>query len=190
MDFSTPSSNGRTLRSERNNCGSSPYGVTYLWRVSKQTYDAKLLLIPIIWNIRHAIELVIKAHNVTFQKKYIKTHKLSDLKDQLTKTLCIEKEGDDEKFDELVHIIDKYYKFEVFDSTLINKQVIFDVDNDILRYPEGNKANIKLDLKLFVKISDEELTELQNDIELINRRLNIPSDFKHLKSFWSDFSKR
>ena len=28
MDFSTPSSNGRTLRSERSNCGSNPCGVT------------------------------------------------------------------------------------------------------------------------------------------------------------------
>lgn len=146
---------------------------SYLWRVSEQVYDEKLLLIPIIWNIKHAIELVLKAHNVTFQKGYSKIHKLCNLKDELAVTLCINKEGEDAKFDELVRVVDKYYRLEVFDGKLVNKKTIFDTDNDILRYPDGNKANIKLDIKLFTKISDEELTELQNDIELINRRLNI-----------------
>src|SRR3989344_8342930 len=39
-----------------------------------QIYDAQLLLIPIIWNFKHAIELVLKTHDVTFQREYSKTH--------------------------------------------------------------------------------------------------------------------
>ena len=163
---------------------------SYLWRVSKQVYDAKLLLIPVIWNIKHAIELVLKANSFTFKKKYSKTHKLSDLKDELADILCINKVGEDKKFDELVCIVDKYYKLEIFNGKLVGKQTIFDIDNDILRYPEGNKANFKLNIKLFGESTNKEIAELRDDIELINRRLNIPCDFGHLKPFWADYSKK
>ncbi len=163
---------------------------TFLWRVSTQVYDAKLLLIPIIWNIKHAIELVLKAHSVTFQKGYLKTHNLSDLKDGLVNTLGIKDQSKDEKFDELVSIVDKYYKLEVFDGKLLNHQTTFDIKNDILRYPEENKANFKLNLKAFGKVIDKELIELQKDVGLINLRLTFPAEYKHLKLFWRDFSKR
>lgn len=162
---------------------------SYLWRVSSQIYDAKLLLIPIIWNIKHAIELVLKTHSITFQKGYFKTHNLSDLKDGLAKTLSIQNQSKDKKFDELVRIVDKYYKLKVFNEKLLNHQTAFDIDNDILRYPEGNKANFKLNFKVFHKIKDEELIELHKDVDLINRRLTIPAEYKHLKSQWGEFSK-
>lgn len=163
---------------------------SYLWRVSRQAYDAKLLLIPIIWNIKHALELILKADSITFRKGYTKTHKLSDLKDELKTILCINNAGEDKKFDEFANMIDKYYKIEVFNGMLIGNQTVFDVDNDIFRYPEGNKASFKLNVKLFEQAMDNELTELRDDIELINLRLNIPCDYKHLKPFWSDFSKK
>ncbi len=162
---------------------------SYLRRVSTQVYDAKLLLIPIIWNIKHAIELVFKTHFVTFQKGYFKTHNLSDLKNGLANILGIKKQSEDKKFDELVSIVDKYYKLEIFNGKLLNNQTTFDIDNDILRYPEGNKTNFKLNLKLFDKITVDELEELQQDIDLINLRLNIPVGYKFLKPFWSHFSK-
>ena len=55
----------------------------FLYRVSPQVYEAKLLLIPIIWNIKHAIEIVLKAGDVTFQGKYLETHDLNELKKEL-----------------------------------------------------------------------------------------------------------
>lgn len=163
---------------------------SYLWRVSRQVYDAKLLLIPIIWNIKHAIELILKADSITFRKGYTKTHNLGDLKDELKAILCINKAGEDKKFDEFAGMIDKYYKIEVFNGMLIENQTVFDTDNDIFRYPEGNKASFKLNVKLFEQVMDNELTELRDDIELINLRLNIPCDYKHLKPFLADFSKK
>ncbi|MBU1016740.1 MAG: hypothetical protein ABIJ36_00595 [Patescibacteria group bacterium] len=162
---------------------------TLLWRVSKQTYDAKLLLIPIIWNIKHAIELVLKTHSVTFQKGYFKTHNLRDLKDGLAKILSIQNQSKDKKFDELVRIVDKYYSIRIFNGKLLNSQTAFDTDNDIFRYPEGNKAKFELNLKLFGTITDEELVGLQKEVDLINCRLNIPTKYKHLKPYWNNFSK-
>lgn len=165
---------------ERKYCKQS----SYLWRVSTQVYDAKLLLIPIIWNIKHAIELVLKTHSITFQKGYLKTHNLSDLKDGLTNILGIKDQSRDERFDELVSIVDKYYRLEIFNGKLLNGQTTFDIDNDIFRYPEGNKSNFKLNNKLLGKITDEELVELQKEVDLINLRLTFPAGYKYLKLFW------
>lgn len=144
----------------------------FLYRVSPQIYDAKLLLIPIIWNIKHAIEIVLKAGSVTFQKKYLKTHDLNELKKELSKTLNIK--YDDTEFDELAKIVDKYYQLKIFNGKLFNSIKFYDTQNDILRYPEGSKADVEIDFYAFGKITEEELDELSKDIDLINLRLLIP----------------
>lgn len=162
---------------------------SFLWRVSIQVYDAKLLLIPIIWNIKHAIELILKAHLVTFQKEYPPTHDLIDLKNNLANVLEIKNQGEDEKFDELADIVDQYHKLEICNRKLIGTKTILDNDNDVLRFPEGSKANFKLNLKVFKNITDEELEGLQKDIDLINRRLTIMAKYPNLKQYWNSFSK-
>ncbi len=162
---------------------------SFLWSVSTQVYDAKLLLIPILWNIKHAIELVLKAHSVTFQKRYLKTHDLCDLKNDLSEVFDIKNQGEDKKFDEFACIVNKYYKLEVFNGKILNFQTTFDTDNDILRYPEKNNTNYKLNLRAFMKITEKELEELQKDIELINRCITFPAEYKHLKQHWPSFSK-
>jgi len=149
----------------------------------RQIYDAHLLFIPIIWNFKHAIELVLKTHDVTFQRRYSKTHNATNLKNGLTKTLDIEEQ--DDKFDEFAKVVDKYFQLRFFNGKLLGLSQIMDIDNDIFRYPEGSKSTFRLDLKTFQKITKEDIEELEKDIELIYRRLIIPSEYKHLKKYWN-----
>ena len=152
-----------------------------------QIYDAQLLLIPIIWNFKHAIELVLKTHNITFQHRYFKTHDTKNLKDGLAKILDIKKQ--DDKFDEFAKVVDKYRQLKFFNGKLLESSQVLDIDNDIFRYPEGSKSTFQLDLKTFQKITKEDIEELERDIGLFYRWLAIPpAEFKHLKKYWDQWA--
>ena len=144
-----------------------------------QAYAAQLLLIPIVWNIKHAIELVLKAHTVNFQGRYFKTHDLSKLKKQLVKLFKIDNGNQDEKFNKFVILVDKYYKMEMFNQRL---SAVFDVDNNFLRYPEGSEVSVQLDLRAFGKITEKEIDGLLEDIKLIDLRLAIPAEYRSVKN--------
>lgn len=152
-----------------------------------RAYAAQLLLIPILWNIKHAIELVLKAHTVNFQGVYFKTHNLSELKRELKKVFKINKSGQDEKFDEFAVLVDKYYKMEMFNNKKL--PIVFDAENDFLRYPEGNRASVQLNLSEFGKITNEEINGLLEDIKLIDLRLAIPAEYQSIKNAgWNQFA--
>lgn len=152
-----------------------------------RAYAAQLLLIPIVWNIKHAVELVLKAHTVNFQGKYFKTHDLSELKKELAKIFKIDKNSKDEKFNEFILLVDKYYKMEMFNQKL---SAVFDLDNDFLRYPEGSNINAQLDLRAFGKITEDEIDGLLRDIQLIDLRLAIPpAEYQSIKNAgWNQFA--
>ena len=152
-----------------------------------QIYDAQLLLIPIIWNLKHAIELVLKAHDITFQNRYSRTHYAKKLIDGLAKTLGIKEQ--DIKFDEFAKVVDKYRQLKFFNGKLLESSQVLDIDNDIFRYPEGSKSTFQLDLKTFQKITKEDIEELERDIGLFYRWLAIPpAEFKHLKKYWDQWA--
>lgn len=73
-------------------------------------YKNKLLLIPVLYNIQHAIELIVKSLGVSIDKTYLFTHNKEDLiqyfKDTMPK---IDKKN---KVEKLVELIYKYYKCE------------------------------------------------------------------------------
>jgi len=150
-----------------------------------RAYNAKLLLIPIVWNIKHALELVLKTHIINFQGTYLKTHNLEDLKKELVAIFKIGENNQDRKFDEFAKLIDRYYKMKMFDCKLFN---IFDPDND-LRYPEGSKKEVQLNLCAFEEITEEEINQLIKDIKLIDLRLAIPANYESLKNAgWDQFA--
>ncbi len=128
-----------------------------------------------------------KVGGTTFQGKYLEIHDLDELKKELSKALNIK--HSDTKFDELVKIVDKYYQLKIFNGKLFNSIKLYDTKNDVLRYPERNKANIKIDLYVFGKVTVEELDELSKDIDLINLQLIFPAKYEHLKDNWDNFSK-
>lgn len=142
-------------------------------------YDAQLLLIPIVWNIKHALELTLKAHIVNFQGIYYKKHNLKFLIEKLAEIFKIDKDNKDKKFGELAKLADKYHKMEIFDCKLLNAS---DLNNNFLRYPEANKPVAQLDLYIFGKITEKEIDQLVKDIKLIDLRLAIPADFQSLEN--------
>lgn len=158
-----------------------------LYSVSNSAYGAKLLLVPILWCIKHAIEVMLKAHDVTFSSSFFKTHDLSVLKDILVKALKINSK--DEHFGDIVRVVDKYYKMSVFNGKLLEGQAIYDIDNDFLRYPEGSNVVFKLNLHNLQRITKEEIQELTKDINLINLRINIPAGYRHLKPYWEKWAR-
>jgi len=152
-----------------------------------QVYDAQLLLIPIIWNLKHGIELIFKALNVTFVEEYLKNHDIKQLREELETVL--EKKDPDKYFDEFVNITDKYYRLDFFNSRLRKTSKVVDKDNDIFRYPEGSKTKLNLELRDFQYFTKDDLKELEEDIEIIYRRLAVPAEYKHLKKYWKEWAR-
>jgi len=151
-----------------------------------QVYDAQLLLIPIIWNLKHGIELVFKALNVTFVAEYQKNHDLKQLKERLEKVL--EKREPDKYFDEFAMIAEKYYKLNFFKARLRKIRNVIDKDNDIFRYPEGSKTKLPLELRDFQYFTKKDLFELERDITTIYLELAVPAEYKHLKKYWKEWA--
>jgi len=108
-------------------------------------YENRWLLIPIVWNLKHSIELIIKTLSVTIDEQYIKEHNLSTLKRDLIKLLNELNIEKPQKIDEIAIIIDKYYKCEFWDKRLLKEISIEDGANDLFRFPES-KVTFELDL--------------------------------------------
>lgn len=160
--------------------------MSVLVRGKWQVYDAQLLLIPIIWNLKHGIELVFKALDVTFVAEYQKNHDLNQLKERLEKILG--KKEPDKYFDEFVMVAEKYYKLDFFKAMLRKIGNVIDKDNDIFRYPEGSKTKYSLELRDFQHFSKENLLELERDIKTIYLELAVPTEYKHLKKHWKEWA--
>lgn len=135
-------------------------------------YNNKHLLIPIIFNIKHSIELIIKSLGVNIDKKYAWGHNLKNLiKDLQSKMPKIKKQN---KIKEFVKLVFKYYKCKFWSNKIVGQSDIIDRKNDIFRFPD-NDANFILDLILFKNISQKETDELLNDIKKLNALLGILS---------------
>ena len=143
-------------------------------------YENKWLLIPIIWNLKHAMELVVKTLGITIDKQYIREHDLAMLSDdlnQLLKKIGIEKP---DKIEELAMIILKYYKCEFWDKKLVKAGSVSDISNDIFRFPES-KEFFKSDMLQILKdipFNDElgysrETEELSEDIKKLGSLFGI-----------------
>lgn len=142
-------------------------------------YDKyKYLLIPIIWNFKHAIELVVKTLGVAIDKQYLKNHDLTVLKNDLKQLLRELKIKKQEKFEDLAEIIDKYYRCEFWDKKIIRTGTILDVDNDIFRYPE-NKAPFFFDWQI---LKDIPLVALKNGTRYSRETEELSDDIKKLES--------
>ena len=139
------------------------------------SYRKKYLLIPIIYNIKHAIEIILKALKIQVDKKYIKSHDIVDLNEALKRS--IKKLGltvKQTEFNKFASIVRKYYKLEFFNKNkkIINTVSVFDSQNDIFRFPE-NSANFILDTENLKNISEENTKELLDDIMKLKSLLGI-----------------
>ena len=145
-------------------------------------YEEKWLLVPIVWNLKHAIELIVKTLNITVNKQYLMKHDLAMLSDDLKESLQKLKIKKPEKVEDLAIIIDKYYKCEFWDKKLIKEDTIFDIENDIFRYPES-KMFLKSDIPQVLRdipfnnevVYSRETEEISEDIKKLGSLLGIIS---------------
>lgn len=136
-------------------------------------YRNKHLLFPIIYNLKNAIELIIKSLMVTIDKEFVKKHDMGVVINGLKitieeKKLILTKP---KKVEELIEIANKYYKLEFWNKKLFDS-CVFDSQNDIFRYPD-NSAKFVLNLEILKSVSEKDIKELQEDIEELNSLLGI-----------------
>lgn len=143
-----------------------------LWRVSLQIYDGKLLLVPVLWNLKHGIEIILKSLNISINSEYIQEHNLSKLVESLQISLKNLGINNNTYIDELCKLVSKYYGCEFWTKKLVDAQDIEDSKNDCFRYPERFMGSV-LNLSGFQTVSEREVDELLSDIEILNQRLNI-----------------
>lgn len=122
------------------------------------------LVIASIWNIKHGLELIIKALGINLDKKYWIKHNLeyllSDL-DQKIKNFCIKKH-----LDLLKNITKKYYR-----CNFSHKTIFIDKENTFFKYPESN--NISLDYSFIHNLKRKDINQFLKDIYNLKRIYNI-----------------
>lgn len=147
-------------------------------------YSETDLFIPIVFNIKHGIEVFIKTLRIISIGDYEEGHDLKDLFKDLKQVLPLSKikqtkdgrgnEITQEDIDnmpgniaELEGLTLKYYHCEFIrrGKKLVN---IYDKTNDIFRYP-NNKAEVKIDLGL---VDESIIRSVHEDIDKMYRLFN------------------
>jgi len=122
----------------------------------------KGLWIAIIFNLKHAIELIIKFYGIEINQHYLQTHDLNHLLEDLEEKLLVETKR--EVLNRIKSIIEKYYKGEIFAN--INLINTVDKQNDIFRYAD-NSEKIILNTDLFDRVSKKDIELIEDDIAFL-----------------------
>ena len=133
-------------------------------------YTDKILLVPIIWSLKHAIELLLKALTSRITKEFSATHENPELHDEIKSAFSSLKINDPELLGELISLSDKYYQLKFWNSFSKSNSNISDNLNDIFRYPES-KVNFSLGIEKLHEITGENQLELENDIKRLHKLL-------------------
>jgi hypothetical protein len=132
------------------------------------SHENNYIIAPILYNIKHAIELFIKAISKIFElndKDFENKHDLkilfSKIKIKLNKNHNIQS-----SIEELEKLIIKYHQNKFIDKKLKNNFSMEDEKNDVFRYPD-NKAKIDLNFeKIFSQFKEKDFSEeIKNDIQ-------------------------
>ena len=137
------------------------------------------MIIASIWNIKHGIELLIKALWININKEYLKKHNLDSLINNLEikiNNLCIKNH-----FNILKKIVEKYYKCTFWIPNCN------DLNNEIFKYPESEISNNPktLDYSFVHKLTRKDINKFIRDIHNLIRIFEIlewqPSRFDQAK---------
>jgi len=135
-----------------------------------EIYTDKELLIPIVWCIKHAIELLFKALSSRITKESYLTHENPELHEVIKQAFSSLKITDTKPLEELISLSDKYYKLRFWNSSAILISEISDNQNDVFRYPES-KIGFNLGIDKLHEVTNDEETELENDIKRLGKLL-------------------
>ncbi|MFA6601817.1 MAG: hypothetical protein WCT02_03070 [Candidatus Paceibacterota bacterium] len=135
-------------------------------------FRKKYLFIPIIYNLKHSLEIILKGLHIQANNDYIQTHDIMINKKALK--LIVSRSSDKNTLNDLDKIVDKYYKIEFFNGNLNKKIKISDKSNDMFRFPE-NSASCFLDSECFGTFNKVEINsfikELKEDANSLSKLL-------------------
>lgn len=131
-------------------------------------YGDQILLIPIIWSLKHSVELLLKALHVRITQDFPSVHDNVQLHKETRK--AFQKLGitDSKLLEEFIIISDKYFKLKFWNSFVVLNSNIHDDMNDIFRYPES-RVNFSLDIGELHKTTKENRLEIKKDIDSLNK---------------------
>lgn len=160
----------RELRAQKYRNGFTLFDQDYI-------YEEKVLLIPIIWSIKHAIELLLKEVDVRVTNKFLSKHDPRQLRTELENALLSLGAKRFEFADKLSAISEKYLRLKFWGGSITPINIV-DEQNDIFRYPEGGvfyypKSNVRFTFPIprLRRASRDELQELEDDLEQLERLL-------------------
>ncbi|MCX6731561.1 MAG: hypothetical protein NTX55_01060 [Candidatus Parcubacteria bacterium] len=151
-------------------------------------YCVEDLIIPIIYNTKHGIEIFIKTINLIINNKYDEghdIHKLFDgLKQKIEKLNLRPRTIGDDKItqemiddfpkhvDETEQLVKEFYEVRLLKPRIKDDFVVCDVKNDIFRYPE-NKALVRINWReVWSRFNIDEIKELKIKVEKLYDLLN------------------
>lgn len=122
----------------------------------------KGLWVAIIWNIKHAVELIIKTTGLNIDQEYLGTHNLKILLEDLEAKMggrwtAVTK-------NRLKKVVKKYYRSAIFTGRKIVS--VEDMKNDIFRYT-NNHAKTNIDFSVFDKITRRDITVIEKDLKFL-----------------------
>jgi len=126
-------------------------------------YENNYLLIPSIYDLKHAIEIFIKTLTHFLSLKPDEKH---DFKILFTK---LKSKISGKTVDELEELITRFYHNEFLIGKINNNIKIEDKMNDVFRYPD-NKAKIELSFfHILPKFTENDLNKLEKDIKKLDK---------------------
>ncbi|MBU1130174.1 hypothetical protein KKE45_02530 [Patescibacteria group bacterium] len=149
-------------------------------------YKQKWLLIPIIWNLKHALELAVKTLGIGIDKQYLQSHDSGKLAKNLLQTikkLNIINDLKPKTIQRFAEIIFKYYRCEFWDKKFIKTDTVLDIQNDIFRYPE-NTASFQINLQILQDIPFNEENGYSHETE------ELSQDIKELGNLFGALNNR
>lgn len=120
------------------------------------------MLLAIIWNIKHSIEISIKALGINIDRKYMKIHNLNTLINDCEKRIkehCLQ-----EDFNRFKCIVKKYYENDFLSQSLFGGKKKIDKNNTNFRYMDD-----LLEKSVFDNIKEADLDEFLVDIKNIKK---------------------
>jgi hypothetical protein len=150
--------------------------------LDKSTYETADLYIPIVFNIKHGIEVFIKSLSIFTDETYDeKTHDIKrlflDAKPRILKILKPtnkpyynnvtkeEVEKTKKALDQIEILIDDFYHLDFLKSKIHQNYKFSDIQNDFFRYPE-NKTLIQIEWRnVLIKLSKEDVEQILIKIE-------------------------
>lgn len=131
-------------------------------------YGDQILLIPIIWSLKHSIELLLKALHIRITQEFSLVHDNTQLHNEIKKAFLNLKIADSKLLEEFIVISDKYFRLKFWHSFVVLNSDIYDDMNDIFRYTES-RVNFGLNIEELYKVTKENKLELKKDMERLNK---------------------